>query len=257
MTAGENLGVSTTRSIEIGRGWEHVFCSRHMIQHHTVSLKEVNYLFPLYLYPDGDFPETLFDYGNERRPNLAAEFVATIANRMGFRFIADGKGDLKKTFGPEDIFHYMYAVFHSPTYRRRYAEFLKRDFPRVPLTSNLPLFRRLCALGDELVALHLMKKPPPRLTQFSAPGNDTIEDVSYAGGRVRINKTQYFENVPAEVWEFHIGGYQVCEKWLKDRKGCKLDYTELTYYQDIVGALSETIRVMNEIDQAIPKWPIE
>jgi predicted helicase len=267
MLAGKNLGLSTTRSIEIGRGWEHVFCTRHLIQHHTVSLKEVNYLFPLYLYRDGPVPESLFDYFDSRRPNLASEFVDDFAGRLQMRFVPDGRGSLKKTFGPEAVFNYMYAVFHSLTYRRRYAEFLKIDFPRLPLTSNADLFRELCHLGEELVKLHLMERCVPLITKYPIPGDNIIETVRYTEpgqgadkGCVWINQTQYFEAVPPDVWNFHVGGYQVCQKWLKDRKGHQFTYDDLTYYQQVVAAVSDTMRLMDDIDEAIHEhggWPMQ
>ena len=137
-------------------------------------------------------------------------------------FIEDGKGDLQETFGPEDIFNYAYAVFHSPEYRSRYAEFLKIDFPRLPLTSDKTLFKSLAENGAVLVSLHLMESPllSPPITKYEVKGEHAVDKVSYdeKTQRVSINKTQYFEGVPPEVWNFHIGGYQVCEKWLKDRK---------------------------------------
>ena len=177
----------------------------------------------------------------------------------------DGHGT--ETFGPEDVFDYMYAVFHSPTYRSRYAEFLKIDFPRLPLTSKKKLFRKLCALGEELVNLHLMEKHGPEMTAYPVNGDHLVDKIRYKEpdknnpkGRVWINKTQYFEGVPPEVWEFHVGGYQVCRKWLKDRKGRNLTYDDQKHYQHIVSALSETIRLMSEIDKAIDNhggWPIE
>ncbi len=182
-------------------------------------------------------------------------------------FILDGKGDRTETFGPEDVFSYMYAVFHSPAYRSRYAEFLKIDFPRLPLTSNAELFRALCALGDELVGLHLMERHAPLITAYSQDGTHEVEQVRYTApgeagsqeGRVWINKSQYFENVPEEVWSFHVGGYQVCQKWLKDRKGRKLTFDDLKHYQQIVSALAETIRLMALIDETIEAyggWPL-
>jgi predicted helicase len=163
---------------------------------------------------------------------------------------------------PEDIFHYAYAVFYSPTYRARYAEFLKIDFPRLPLTGNRDLFFRLAALGGELVALHLMESPKLNdlITEYPVKGTDIVEKVRYndKGDRVWINPTQYFGGVPAAIWNFHIGGYQVCEKWLKDRKGRKLTYEDTRHYQRIVVALNETIRDMTEIDEVIRQhgdWP--
>jgi predicted helicase len=164
---------------------------------------------------------------------------------------------------PEDIFHYAYAVFHSPTYRTRYAEFLKMDFPRLPLTSDVELFRDLAALGKQLVALHLLDtQTAPVLyntfSLFEGEGNREVEKVRYVdtSQRVYINKTQYFDTVPPEVWEFHIGGYQVCDKWLKDRKGRRLTIDDIQHYQRIVVALRETIRLMAEIDERIPGFPM-
>jgi predicted helicase len=175
-------------------------------------------------------------------------------------FNREGKGDLESTFGPEDVFNYMYAVFHSPTYRERYAEFLKIDFPRLPLTSDLGLFRALAEKGEELVALHLMESPEldHGTPKFHGIGSSEVEKVRYAeDGRVYINKTQYFEGVEPQVWGFHIGGYQVLDKWLKDRKGRTLSYDDVTHYGKIVVALKETIRLMAEIDEVIPSWPIQ
>ena len=256
----KNVALSTTRSIEIGAGFEHVFCSSDIIQLHTVSLKEVNYLFPLYLYPDGDFPETLFDCADGRRPNLASDFIAELSRRLKMAFVPDGQGNLRKTFGPEDVFHYLYALLHSPAYRRRYAQSLKADFPRVPLTSRPALFRALCPLGEKLTALHLLKADVQLITQFRIPGSDRVEDVFYSNGCVWVNQTQCFEMVPTEVWEFCIGGYQVCCKWLKDRKGRTLTFDEITRYQRIVAALAATIRLMADIDRTVARnggWPIQ
>ncbi|MCK4627819.1 MAG: transposase [Sedimentisphaerales bacterium] len=163
------------------------------------------------------------------------------------------------TFGPEDVFHYIYAVFHSPEYRKRYAEFLKIDFPRVPMPEGKVLFRKLCATGEKLVKLHLMEadilEDQDNWTDFDIEGSGIVEKgypkyVVHADrpqkGKVYINADQYFEGVKPDVYEFHIGGYQVCEKWLKDRRERKLSYEDITHYQKIVLALGETIRLMNE-----------
>jgi len=229
-------------------------------------MKEVNYLFPLFLYPSNVKSE-LFDNDEStdvpggRRPNLAPEFVADFATRLKLTFTPDGKGDLKQTFGPEDVFHYLYAVFHAPTYRSRYAELLKIDFPRLPLTSNVELFRALCRLGEGLTGLHLMEQRAPLMTDYPMPGDNKVEGVEYKEGerRVWINKRQYFEGVPPEVWNFHVGGYRVADKWLKDRKGRQLTYDDLTHYQHVVSALARTIGLMSEVDQTIAErggWPL-
>jgi predicted helicase len=174
------------------------------------------------------------------------------------------RGDLQKTVGPEDVFHYAYAVFHSPTYRTRYTEFLKVDFPRLPLTGDAKLFRALAGRGAELVALHLMESPRLNdlITEFPVKGDNEVEKVQYTDDdqRVWINAKQYFGGVAKAVWDFHVGGYQVCEKWLKDRKTRTLTYDDLQHYQKIVVILQETIRLMNEIDSVVENrggWPIK
>ena len=253
-----NLCLLVNRQIRLEEP-HHFFVAKSPVDFHTFETAHASvFVFPLYLYPAEG--EMQFAGGN-RRPNLNPEFIKTVSEKLGLKFIADGRGDLEETFGPEDIFHYAYAMFHSPTYRTRYAEFLKIDFPRLPLTSDKKLFKALAAKGADLVSLHLMESPALNnlITSYPVSGPNTVDKVSYDynNQRVCINKTQYFEGVPPEVWDFHIGGYQVAEKWLKDRKGRTLSYDELTHYQRVIVALKETIRLMAEIDELIPGWPIQ
>lgn len=262
MLAGGNLGLVTARSNK-SQNPDHFFCSTCPTEAKCGESTTQSGLFPLYLYPSASSKKNLFDEGEPssalggRRPNLAPEFIADFSAKLGMEFMPDGKGDRQATFGPEDVFSYMYAVFHSPTYRARYAEFLKIDFPRLPLTSNPDLFRELCGLGDDLVALHLMNKQGSHLPSFPIEGSSVVEAVRYsepnaaAPGRVWINATQYFEDVKPVVWDFHVGGYQVCQKWLKDRKGRTLTYDDQKHYQGIVAALEDTITLMAQIDAAI------
>ena len=248
-----------TSRLTKGETYQHTLVSRTISEVILLSPKTSNnaFVFPLYLYLAKG--EMQFEKG--RRPNLNPDFIKTFSEKLGLEFIEDGKGDLEETFGPEDIFNYTYAVFHSPTYRTRYTEFLKTDFPRLPLTANKELFRALVVKGAELVALHLMESAMLKdaVIKYPVTGPNVVDIVRYdeANQRVYINKSQYFEVVPSEVWDFHIGGYQVCQKWLKDRKGRTLNYDELTHYQRIVVALKETIRLMQEVDSLIPGWPIE
>jgi predicted helicase len=263
MLARDNLALITVRQVAEGI-FDHALVTRDIVESRiTLSNKGIGYVFPLYQYPDPVKNGELFDNGAGRHINLSEEFISEMEKRLRLKFVYDGEGDLKKSFGPEDIFNYIYAVFHSPTYRKRYAEFLKIDFPRVPLTSNANLFRKLVALGGELVALHLLESPQVEkfITTFPEPG-DNLVDKGYPKyvekeNSVYINKTQRFKGVPRQVWEFHVGGYQVCEKWLKDRRGRNLSYEDLSHYQKIVAALSETIRIMTEIDKDIPSWPMQ
>ena len=210
-----------------------------------------SYFAPLYLFSDvNKFQRLIFN--EECCYNFSSNFVGTIQNKLGY------------TPTPEAIFYYIYAIFHSPTYRTRYAEFLKIDFPRVPLTSNKKLFKQLSAYGEELVALHLMKSPKLNnlITQFVENGGGKEVAIgtakkAYANNKVTINKKgDGFTGVPEEVWNYHVGGYQVCHKWLKDRKNRTLSQEDIQHYQRIVVALQETIKLMNKIDQAIPEFPI-
>jgi predicted helicase len=266
MAEGDNLGMALSRNVEIGQ-FEHVFCTSGIIGHHSVSLKEVNYLCPLWLVPTGDAPATLLKEDGERKPNLAPPFLRALATALLLK--TTGAHGLPTGLTPEDIFHYIYAVFHSPGYRSRYAEFLKIDFPRLPLTGSLELFRALAQLGGELVALHLLESPrlDQPITEFIG-SNKQVAKVGYAEGTVWIDAsgtkketspgTSGFRGVPETVWNFHIGGYQVCEKWLKDRKGRTLSADDIAHYHKIVVALSETIRLMAEIDRVIDQhggWP--
>ena len=258
MLVGENLGLVCPRRVETVGAWQHVICSTDIVEHVAVSLKTIDSAFPLYLYlAEG---EMQFD-GGGHRPNLNPEFIKDISGKLELKFIEDGQGDLDETFGPEDIFNYTYAIFHSPDYRTRYAEFLKIDFPRLPLTSDKGLFKALTKKGAELVSLHLMESPALNnlITGYPVAGSNEVEKVTYDDNnqRVYINKEQYFEGVAPDVWNFHVGSYQVCQKWLKDRKGRTLTYDELTHYQKVIVTLKETIRLMAEIDELIPGWPVE
>lgn len=235
-----------------------------------------NSVMPLYLYPESSQSRLIGEPA--RIPNFTQEFISICENILQLSFVQDGRGDLEGTFGPEDVFYYTYAVTHSPTYRSRYAEQLKIDFPRLPLTSDKALFAKLVKLGNKLVNLHLLGENPFDKSQtiFGEPekwgvkvggvrADDStdwkVTEARYneKEQRVYINPNQYFEGIPKDVWEFMIGGYQVCEKWLKERKkaGRSLSTDDLKHYMKIIVSLRETIRVMKEIDAAIPKWPLQ
>jgi len=263
-----NFGICTTRSVEIPGGWHHIFATHQLIQLHSVSLKEVNYVFPLYLRPNGTLQkEELFAHDNGRRPNLGAAFIQEFCARLDCKFVPDGLGRAaKRQVGPELIFQYAYAVFHSPTYRERYAQFLRADFPRLPITSDFELFRTLAGLGGELVDLHARGKGEGQGPGFPIAGDNLVGDVRFQPpqgkepGRVWINGRQYFEGVSESVWKFPIGGYLPAQRWLKDRKERKLTYEDITGYARIVFALSETRTLMVRIDETIEEhggWPLK
>ncbi len=206
---------------------------------------------------------TLYETEEPRKPNLKKEIVAQIAQKLGLEFVVEkdltGFQNLSglKTFAPIDILDYIYAVLHSPNYRETYKEFLKIDFPRVPYPSDVETFWKLVKLGGEIRQIHLLESEVVDnfITSYPIEGQNAVERPKFnlnkttQKGKVFINETQYFEGVPAIAWEFFIGGYQPAQKWLKDRKGRKLTFEEINHYQKIIVALSETDRLMKEIDK--------
>ncbi|MFQ5534900.1 MAG: type ISP restriction/modification enzyme [Sphingomonadales bacterium] len=230
-------------------------------------------VFPLFVFADKTTSQLQVDgqyvaqfednslASNGKQPNLAPGFTKALGERTGLDFITDATGDLATDFGPEDVFHYIYAILHAPSYRERYRDFLKTDFPRIPLPGGADSFRSLCGLGRRLVDLHLMRANGPAKPNFDAGGSDEVEKPRYEREleRVWINQAQYFEPVPQAVWEFRVGGYQPAEKWLKDRKGRALKHDDIQHYRSIIAAMGETIQLMTEIDAVIEKaggWPL-
>ena len=259
MLTGANVGLITTRQCQ--QNWD-ALAANSLIGHKALATYDLNSLFPLYTYPT----EQQEQIGQTQEPNLSATFIESVASSLGLDFTPDGPGDLQKTVGPRDLFHFIYAVLHSPEYRTRYAGFLKSDFARVPLTTNVSLFADLVTLGQRLTSLHLMETPAAAVPSYPAEGSNQVEQVRYTDpkgdtpGRVYINKQQYFEGVVPQTWDLTIGGYRPAEKWLKDRKGHTLGYDDIEHYRRICGMLSETPHVMAQIDQAINSnggWPLE
>lgn len=262
-----NLGLCCLRQARRGQ-IDGFFAVQDLVCKDVVSPFDIGTVFPLYLYPNGRLPEgDLFAHDNGRRPNLSAEFIKDLCAKLQGKFVPDGLGrPSRREFGPEFIFQYAYAVFHSPTYRERYAEFLRADFPRLPLTSNFELFRTLGGLGAELVGLHALGKGEPKGISFPVRDGNVIEEVRYQSpqgkepGRVWINKVQHVEGVPESAWAFPIGGYLPAQRWLKDRIGRPLGFTEQEEYMRIIWALLQTQRLMGEIDATIKEhggWPLE
>lgn len=226
----DNLALVTCRQ-QTSFGFQHVFVAKNIVERCAVSLQtgEVNYVFPLYLYEAED---------NSRKPNLNEEIVDEIEKITG-----------KTT--PENIFDYIYAVLHSPSYRNKYKEFLKINFPRVPYPKDVKIFQRLVSFGKELRSLHLLESPKVNhfITTYPIMGTDTVEKIDYKNSKVFINDSQFFGDVPEIAWNFYIGGYQPAQKWLKDRKGRTLTNEDIEHYQRMIVALMETDKLMKEIDK--------
>lgn len=202
---------------------------------------------PLYLYQDANGQQTI-DQSSERTPNLNADIVQEISGKIGLTFTNE-KEMTKDTFSPIDILDYIYAILHSPTYREKYKEFLKIDFPRVPYPKDKDTFWKLVKLGGEIRQIHLLEsavveKP---ISKYPHTGTNVVGKTKYENGNVYINETQYFEDVPEVAWNFYIGGYQPAQKWLKDRKDRELQIDDIRHYMKIIVALTETDRLMKEI----------
>lgn len=204
--------------------------------------------FPLYLYPELESQHHL--HNELRTPNLNQVIVKQIADNLGLEFTNE-KEETPNTLAPIDLLDYIYAILHSPTYREKYKEFLKIDFPRIPTPSDPGKFWNLVKLGGELRLIHLLESPTTEnyITKYPEDGDNIVTKPFYKNGNVYINETQYFSNVPEVAWNFYIGGYQPAQKWLKDRKERELNYEDILHYQKIIVALFETDRIMKEIDK--------
>lgn len=243
---GDNIGIVVGR--QCISDWRYVFITKHISDVNltgTAGRFGAGYAMPLYLYSTD---------ATTRQPNLDMEIVGRIAEKTGLSFEAEQSGN-ENMFAPIDLLDYIYGVLHSPSYRKKFNEFLKVDFPRIPYPTNAGEFRRIAKIGGELRKVHLMEVPLPIVTEFNVKGSNIVESVKITDGdttdvcKVWINTEQYFDNVPRVAWEFFIGGYQPAQKWLKDRKGLKLNNRDSKHYQSIISALCKTNELMKEIDK--------
>jgi predicted helicase len=285
----ENYCLCLMRSLVNTENFSSIFISRNIIDINYYGFQ--TYSIPIYIYPKANGQQTLTaldgDKQNQRPtriPNLKPEIVAEIAEKLGLEFVAEKslspfqtlkgseteKGletpttlNSKKTFAPIDILDYIYAVLHSPTYREKYKEFLKIDFPKIPYPKDTKTFWQLVDLGSQIREIHLLESEVVEnyITQYPIDGDNVVEKPRFelnpigvskfdrVVGKVFINEAQYFDNVPELAWNFYIGGYQPAQKWLKDRKERKLEFDDIFHYQKIIVALTETDRLMKEIDR--------
>ena len=270
----DNILLIANRQVEKGE-FAHCFVYQNICDGHSLSSKETNRAFPLYIYPENG--QSSFDDGFRRRPNINPAQLQTLCNQTGLAYRPDAEteaqGSLKTdtadpnaatagSFTPETLLDYIYAALHSPAYRRRYAEFLKTGFPRIPNPENRSQFLRLAAIGSELRQWHTLQHPQADIacfiTAFDSPEPDMqVDKPRYAPdpenpetGSVYWNKTTGIRNVPAAAWQFYIGGYQPAQKWLKDRKGKTLTAADIEHYQKIILALTRTAELMQQIDEA-------
>jgi predicted helicase len=248
----ENLGLVTVRQVAEGV-FNHAFVSSSIIESRvTLSNKGIDFLFPLYLYIDTNKPKKRKPLGSTlmlfepqasyaiKKPNISESLLQSLSSTY------------RKEPSTEEIFYYIYAVLYSNTYRTKYAEFLKIDFPRIPFTKDYKLFNKMAEYGKSLVDLHLLKSSgiDSPIVKIQGKGDNKVEKLRYdeKGRRVYFNQSQYFEGIMGDAWQYQIGGYRVCDKWLKDRKGRRLSLEDLKHYCRVVTSLSKTIKIQKAID---------
>jgi predicted helicase len=247
----ENYYLTMMRKCVDTNSFKSILVSKHIIDKNLYSFQ--SYSFPLYTKLATE-QYTLNDK-SVRTPNLSPTFINKLCESLGLTF-SDEKNNNYSTFAPIDILDYIYAVLHSPTYREKYKEFLKIDFPRVPYPKDSSTFWSLVEKGGAIRALHLLESPllDTFITTYPESGTNQVGKVRYDNGKVYINETQYFDKVPQIAWEFYIGGYQPAQKWLKDRKDRVLTFEDILHYQKVIIALNETDRLMKEIDGLGIEW---
>ena len=262
LLAGENLAMCVGRTGQAtGDATWNIVSVTKTIVNYNLFRRGGTRVFPLYCYAE---------QGGQRSPNISQQFLEEVCRHLNYetdpadamRFIHDGKGDSDTTIGPSDIFHYIYAILHAPGYRKRYADQLKIDFPHIPLTTDRALFQKLASFGEQLKRLHLFQSEDVNLPDFPEGGNSEVEEIRWSevDQRVWINSTQYFAPIPREVWEFRVGGHCPAEAWLTDRKSRILTFDEIQHYRCICGALDNTVKIMEDIDNTIAEhggWPLE
>ncbi len=227
--------------------WKHVLVTAQVTVNSCLSTRgnEGAHVFPLYLYPVREELEL----ASERSLNFKPAFLEAFSVKLGLPQAAPF--GTPTGVSPEAILGYLYAVLHSPVYRKRYYDFLKYDFPRIPMPTTVDVFRKLSALGCALIDMHLLRNVPTQTARhrFEGEGDSVVAKYGYRDGKVWINQIQHFADVPADVWEFEIGAYQVCDRWLKERKHTPLSLSEIRQYQQLLVAVAETLRLMAEIGQ--------
>jgi predicted helicase len=224
----DNLGLC------IGRQWSVIGSEKYDIFFITNKIVDFNLfrrggelVFPLYLY-SGD---------GIKKPNINPDFLKCIKEQ--YQIIPK----------PEDILYYIYALLHSNNYRSKFEDFLKNDFPKIPIVGDYNNFKKLSTIGKKLVNLHLMKEKLSTNIRFDFPGSRKVEFIKYKDDKIHINKDQFFDNVSDDAWNFNIGGYQILDKWLKSRKNTKLSSDEIEHFIQVIGVIDKTMSYTNKIDE--------
>ncbi len=246
----DNLGLVTAKRNRLSTV-DSFLCTDKLVETKCGESTIQSYTFPLYLY--GGKQDDLFgDNGKSQNINWDSlpSWMATVQS-----FTSPVTGNFVQV--PEAIFYYIYAILYSNIYRDKYQEFLKSDFPRIPFTHDYKTFQGLAVLGEQLVELHLLKSKllDHPISRYEGKGDDCVEKRDYHedSSRLYINGSQYFDNITPDVWNYYIGGYQVLDKWLKDRVGRTLSLEDQLHFRQVITALTETIDIQKRIDKLYPE----
>jgi type I restriction-modification system DNA methylase subunit/SOS-response transcriptional repressor LexA len=261
---GDNVGLIVMRQVSLDAHYSHAgVCGTIANNRCFYSTKGKASYFPIYLFAQE--AELVAKAGECLGSNFSKSFRDSLSKKIGLKWVEGGRGELASSRDGLSAYHaaaYLYGILFSPVYRKRYLDFLKVDFPRIPMPVEPELFHELVPLGASLIDLHLMNSRllDRAIAKYVGEPKPEVEKILWTAGTVWLNKSQScgFKGVSETIWNFHFGGYQVCEKWLKDRKGRTLSQDDITHYQKMVVAISETIRLMKEIDEVIGQyggWP--
>lgn len=236
----ENIGLVFTRLVT-SQTYQHALITNKIIDCHINSSKD--FVAPLYLYEDID-SSTDLNFDEECKPNFKSSFLDFLKKYLGGVII-------KSEDYPHKILSYIYAVLYAPTYRSRYKEDLKYDYPRIPFTDDSSLFDSLSSLGSVLIDLHLLKKVPAASSSYPISGDDNIDFCKFEDNKIKINSSQYFDNISEEVYNYSIGGYKPIEKYIKARETLTLN--DIMHIQKVISVIEKTIEIQKSIDEVYRK----
>ena len=242
----KNLGLVMNRQV-VTDNWSHIQIVENMIDNRLhYSRKGIPVVCPAYLYE-----------GDKKAPNVNYDEINKIATATGLRFAKDDTDDAKE-FDVVDLMDYAYAILNSTAYRIKYQPLLSIDFPRIPLPCNSEQFRLLASEGAYLRQLHMCKLPTTNSVgiSFVGSGSGEVCSISYADGRVKINRTQYFDGVREDLWEYCFGGYHGLQKWFKDRRGTVLTEKDIAHVINVYNIFDITQEKAAEIDVLLERFSL-
>lgn len=260
-----NIALLLMRQVYWSKPYSHFLVTNSITDSRVfISNRGAADIFPLYLYE----PHKKFIFKGQKHLDITGiqkgldEKERDKKSNVKDEIIEKLSDTYKKQIVPEQVFYYIYGVLYSPIYRKKYNEFLKIDFPKIPFTKSKELFNKISEIGKGLIDLHLLKSPKLEkvIAKFPVSTGNILKDnrvekreYNEKKKRIYINEKQYFEKIEPEVWNYHIGGYQVLDKWLKDRIGRKLSPENVSHYLKIITAIKHTIDLQKEIDKIYPE----